>query len=406
MKKFLIVIVAVCLVCVGALGYLLGRNSSPAAEPEATEPVVTEPVDADSAAEDPTAEPLVQTVDYEAIYALHEPDEVIMTIGDAEFTWAEYFYLFFSQSKQVTDLFTTMATYYGTQMSWTEDMGDGSTYVDFCIQGSEHALRQKIAIETFAQQNKVVITAENREALKTQHESTIVSICGEGASEEDFAAYLETIYLPLYLYEEINEMNLLYQQNYIQNYGENGERYSDVEAMNYLTDNGYMAANHILLLTSDSSTGAALDEAGKAEKLADAKKLVKELRAITDPEKLVTRFVELKEEHCEDTGKAYFIDGYTFTPGTMVAEFENACDSLAYYDVSDPIETTYGYHIIIRLPLDVNKVMDYSESGLGLTALSIASNEEYGERLQAVYDSLEVVYADGYKEFDLLSYLK
>ncbi len=37
----------------------------------------------------------------------------------------------------------------------------------------------------------------------------------------------------------------------------------------------------------------------------------------------------------------------------MVEEFENGVLSLADYEVSEPIESSYGYHITLRLPLSL-----------------------------------------------------
>ena len=156
-------------------------------------------------------------------------------------------------------------------------------------------------------------------------------------------------------YDRMNRINYLYRQGYIQLFGETGELIDDAAAIAYLEDNGYVSANHILLMTIDSATGEALDEETIAAQEEKAKEIAAELQAIEDPQLLLARFAELKEEYCEDTGKVSYPDGYTFTPGTMVAEFEDTCNALEDYQVSDPILSSYGYHVIIRLPLDPDK---------------------------------------------------
>ena len=70
------------------------------------------------------------------------------------------------------------------------------------------------------------------------------------------------------------------------------------------------------------------------------------------------------------------------------------------------MKSSFGYHVIIRLPLDVDKVMEYSEDGTALSARSIAANAEYGSRLQSVLDTLSLSYVEGFEKINILEYLK
>ena len=155
----------------------------------------------------------------------------------------------------------------------------------------------------------------------------------------------------------------------------------------------------------DSATGEALDEETIAAQEQKAREIAAELQAIEDPQQLLDRFAELKEEYCEDTGKVTYPDGYTFTPGTMVTEFEDACNALADYQVSDPILTSYGYHIIIRLPLDPDKIVEYSYEGTPLNARSLAANAEYASRMDAQYEKTSFEYVPGFS-FSIKDFLK
>lgn len=58
-------------------------------------------------------------------------------------------------------------------------------------------------------------------------------------------------------------------------------------------------------------------------------------------------FSKLIKEYNEDPGQTDA--GYTFGPGEMVKEFEDAAFALGYDEISDIVETSYGYHIIKRL---------------------------------------------------------
>lgn len=404
MKKLIAVILVVCLAFAGLIGYIDHKNDQAAVPQESVEPVNTVSPEASQ----PSAVAEVKGLDYDALYASHDKDEIVMTVNGQDVTWADYFYMLFSQGQQVSNYFQSMALYYGIVQNWDDVMEeDGNvTYAQFVLDSAESALQQFAAIEGFAEENNVALTQQNLDDIEEQHQQMLVSACGEGATEEDFNAYLENIYMSRALYDRMNRLNYLYQQNFIQLYGENGERIGEEAAMKYLTDNQYISANHILLMTVDPTTGEALDEAAIAEKEAKAREIAEELQAITDPEQLMKRFSELKEEFCEDSGKAYYPDGYIFTPGTMVTEFEDSCNSLAEYQVSDPVQSPYGYHVILRLPLAVDKVMEYSDSGVPMDARSIAANIEYGQRLQDYMDSISVSYAEGFEKPELLQYLK
>lgn len=114
-------------------------------------------------------------------------------------------------------------------------------------------------------------------------------------------------------------------------------------------------AKHILLLTVDMDgtptvqDGAyvypSLDEETIAEKKALADDLLAQLRSSDDPEAL---FDELMNEYSEDTGLESNPDGYTTTVGQMVPAFEETALSLEFGEISDVVESPYGYHIILR----------------------------------------------------------
>ena len=129
-------------------------------------------------------------------------------------------------------------------------------------------------------------------------------------------------------------------------------------------DLGYYRAKHILLKTVDTdspitdeegnATGeyTPLDEATVAEKRALAEDLLAQLQAASDKEAL---FDQLMAEYSEDTaadGTLNGADGYTASQGQMVAPFEEAALALEDGAISGIVESVYGYHIILRLPLD------------------------------------------------------
>ena len=102
--------------------------------------------------------------------------------------------------------------------------------------------------------------------------------------------------------------------------------------------NNFVTAKHILVLSEGGKSAS--DKEAKAE----AERILKQLKSGKD-------FDELMNAYSEDTGLQIAPDGYTFTTGEMVKEFEDAAFSLDENEISDVVKTSYGYHIVKRLPL-------------------------------------------------------
>lgn len=400
MKKFVIILLVVCLAFAAVAGYLLGKGVV-SSDTETGE----EPAQETSA---PTAEPVeAETLDYDAIYALHDPDETVMIIDGQEINWGEYFSWLYMSAMQTEQYFVAMANY-GMPLSWNDPVGEDAsvTYASTALEGGENTLIQLMAILGFAQSNGVQANQETLDSIAEQVKSDMAATVGEDGTEEDFQEYLASLYRSRDAYDHTNMANFLNQQNFTETYGLKGEKVSDEQALAYLEENDYTYANHILLATMDLSTGEALDEETIAEKKAQAESLVEELNAIEDEEQLVERFRELKEEYCEDTGKTAFPDGYVFLPGEMVEEFENAALALEEYAVSEPVESPYGYHIILRLPLDADAVIAYSSTGEAMTAREYFANYDYAQKLDAYLAAMEAEYAPGFTPPELSDFLE
>ncbi len=405
MKKFVIILLAVCLVFAGAAGYLMGKGSL-SAQPEETQPSPS-PAQAEETQE-ATGEPIeAQTLDYEAIYALHAPEDIVMLIDGEEINWGEYFSWLYMSAMQTEQYFVAMASY-GMPMSWSDPVGEGSqqSYADAALEGGENTLIQIMAIRGFAEANGITASQETLDSIAEQEKSDMAATVGEEGTEEDFQEYLDSLYRSREAYDRTNMANYINIQNFSESYGLKGEKVSDEQALSYLEENGYVFANHILLTTMDLSTGEALDEETVAEKKAQAESLAEELKAIEDPDKLVERFRELKEEYCEDTGKTAFPDGYMFRTGEMVEEFESAAFALEEYAVSEPVESPYGYHVILRLPLDADALMGYSSAGEALSAREYYANYDYAQKLDAYLEAMEAEYAPGFTPPELGDYLE
>lgn len=127
-------------------------------------------------------------------------------------------------------------------------------------------------------------------------------------------------------------------------------------------ESSYYKAKHILLSNTDMATGEPLDEAAVNEKKAKAEKLLAEIKAGAN-------FDKLMEENSEDPGSAQSPEGYTFTDGEMVPEFENAVKALEPGQVSEIVEGSYGFHIIKRVALTVDEASEeYQQISSGIAS--------------------------------------
>lgn len=118
----------------------------------------------------------------------------------------------------------------------------------------------------------------------------------------------------------------------------------------------YYMAKHILFKNTDEN-----EEKLDAKKLAEKKKLAEStLKKIKTDED----FDKYMNELSEDPGSKAQPEGYIFTDGEMVAEFENAVKELEVGKVSKIVESSYGYHIIKRVELnkDPAEVANYASA--------------------------------------------
>lgn len=97
-------------------------------------------------------------------------------------------------------------------------------------------------------------------------------------------------------------------------------------------------AKHILFSTKEI-TGEDYDAQKKAEIKKKAEEVLAQIKAGAD-------FDELMNKYTEDPGTANYPNGYTFSKGEMVQEFEEKSFSMKVGEISDLVETQFGYHII------------------------------------------------------------
>lgn len=137
---------------------------------------------------------------------------------------------------------------------------------------------------------------------------------------------------------------------------------SEQELADYMAEQGVYRVKHILLKTVDDDNQPLPDDQ-IAEKKAQADDLLAELQGAEDlPTLFDQRMNELSEDGRNEDGTLAAPDGYLATAGQMVAEFEQAGRALKDGELSGIVETTYGYHVLLRLPFTDEDKAQYEES--------------------------------------------
>lgn len=112
-------------------------------------------------------------------------------------------------------------------------------------------------------------------------------------------------------------------------------------------------ASHILLVTTDEKTGKPYPDEKKAEIKKKADEIYKKAKDGED-------FAKLAKENSQDPGSKEAGGSLgEFSKGSMVEEFEKVAFSMKPGEISEPVETQFGYHIIKvnkKIKLDYDKV--------------------------------------------------
>lgn len=164
---------------------------------------------------------------------------------------------------------------------------------------------------------------------------------------------------------------------------------SQQELEDYLESSKIYRVKHILLKTVDDERKPLPDDEIAAKK-ARAEELLSQLQGV-DAGALEAKFDELMMANSEDNPQDN-PDGYTAGPSmTMVEPFETASMALEEGGLSGIVETEFGYHIILRLPIPEETLAEHRN---GFRAASLQDQAEQWQQ------QAEVVRADALERLD------
>ena len=270
-------------------------------------------------------------------------NEAAAKLGDADITAAEALYWFYQVS-------TNYLQQFGGQLDtppWDVDLG-GQTVAEMIKDEALNTALYYRALDLLAKDEGLTPDPASAQAVEDEYTSQILQL-GEQESVVQHILWSQLLDKELLIYlNNCYDLNSQLRELY---FGENTSGYpTDAEVSAWMEEQAIYRAKHILLATIDLETREPLDEAAIAQKRETAEDLLAQLRSAEDP---VALFDTLMNEYSEDTGLETNPEGYTTSyKGQMVAPFEEAALALKDGEISGIVESDFGYHIILRLPLD------------------------------------------------------
>lgn len=264
----------------------------------------------------------------------------VATVGDIDIPKGEVaFYL-----SQIKDYMK--GTELQTEEDWENKEIEGKKAIDLA---RERAVDMAIEIARFIEIGKLagISLDDNDKAMIEESKKRVITNYG---GESEYKKFLKEnnitervveISLESSVYESKIRQKIVAEQPAGQ---EEGKKFFEENS------GEFRKAKHILIMTIDDATQMPKTEEEVQTARALADELLKRAKAGED-------FDALMNEYSEDPGLEANPDGYVFGTGEMVPEFEQATDSVAAGEIAF-CESSYGYHIIKRLPVDYADVED------------------------------------------------
>ena len=322
------------------------------------------------------------------LYALaekYDPDAVVLTANGSEVSWS-VFYNFLRQN------LSTFLYYGGLPTDYSAEVEAGMTMDRALVESAESSIRRIAGASSHATLTEAELDADYAaywDAMKEQYggEKELLKAVNASGYTKDSLRYFYTT-------------DTLLQDAFTHAYGDNFADLTDAMIEDWAVEKGYVRAKHILLMTNDAS----LSDADKAAKKQELEAVRAELMAIEDEAERETAFDDKMDTLSEDTGLFMYPDGYVFGRGEMVQEFEDAAFALAPYELSEVVETSYGYHLLLGLAVERDNIIEYDQSSYApVSVVNRMANEDFTNKLSDWAQDVDISYADDFAGFTVQS---
>ena len=235
----------------------------------------------------------------------------------------------------------------GTELSTEEDWKtkeiEGRPAIELAKDRAVDSAIKNVASMEIAKKLGIELNADDETRIKETKKQYIERFGGEKeykaflkeSKMEDafFDEFIKSMVYQGKLMEEVRKEKPVTEADILGYFDEHEEDYNAI----------YRRAKHVLTLTKDMEKGVDLSP----EEQEAAKKTAEDVLARA---KAGEDFDALIKEFSADPGVATNPDGYVFTDGQMVPEFQDGVDALGFNEIGFA-KSDYGYHVLQRLPL-------------------------------------------------------
>ena len=277
-------------------------------------------------------------------------DTVLFTADGEEAVADEYLYWLLNAIAVAKN-----SGYLGDDTAWEEEI-EGTPTADYL---KEMALENtKLYTVAVAKVNEAGLTLSEEDMTSIQSQMDSMSAMLEMYYGVTLQEYLDQQCISQAAYQKMAYEVPALVTNLQEQYTEAGDfTPTDENIQNMIESEGIYSCKHILLTFPTNEDGSDVTDEQKAEVKAQADALLAEIQGAEDP---IAAFDAAMNEKSGDgrdpeTNELYKPQGYTFLSdgslvdgsGSLVSSFVQMGIALAEGEISQPVETDYGYHILL-----------------------------------------------------------
>jgi len=271
-----------------------------------------------------------------------------------------------------------------------EDAGEGMTVDELMKSQIVETLKTYVACEKLAEENGLALTADEIKSLEETKQQQIKDAGGR----KEFVKQLEQAKIQEEAIDDMSRYGAIYEKVYTGLFSQGGKFAPATEDVIASVLPGNVRVKHVLI----QATAGSEDFETKKQ---TAQQVQARAAAGEDFDALIAEFNE-------DPGMDSYKEGYIFDEtganfdgsGTMDSAFTAASVALAVNGVSPIVETSYGFHIIKRLPMDEAYITEHLDTFMGP-----AADAAFQAKVMELAEGLSVVETEAYKNFSLKTLL-